>query len=85
MRLKDGVVQTFHESLDRFWFACDAMEDSDEWTWLFTDNETNAKRHPGLPSESEYFKDAFNNYVVVGTPARSIRISGAPSAPPTVC
>ncbi len=54
MRLKDGVVQTFHESLDRFWFACDAHEDSDEWEWLFTDNETNSKRHPHLPSESEY-------------------------------
>jgi Glycosyl hydrolase family 63 C-terminal domain len=65
MRLKGNVVQTFHESLDQFWFACDAM-DSDDWTWLFTDNETNTVRHPGLPSESEYFKDAFNNYVVLG-------------------
>lgn len=66
MRLKEGVVQTFHETLDQFWFACDAMGHSDEWTWLFTDNETNVNRHPELPSESEYFKDAFNNYVVLG-------------------
>ncbi|MFK8113761.1 MAG: glucosidase [Rubripirellula sp.] len=65
MRLKGNVVETFHESLDRFWFACDAME-SDGWTWLFTDNETNTDRHPGLPSESEYFKDGLNNYVVAG-------------------
>ena len=34
--------------------------------WLFTDNETNRERHPGLPSESEYYKDAFHRYVVDG-------------------
>lgn len=65
MRLKDNVVQTFHESLDEFWFTCDAAG-TDGWTWLFTDNETNTKRYPDLPSESEYFKDAINNYVVLG-------------------
>ena len=66
MRLRDGVVQTFHESLEQHWFACDATDSSDRWTWLFTDNETNTLRHPGLPSESEYFKDGLNNYVVLG-------------------
>jgi hypothetical protein len=65
MRLKDNVVQTFHESLDEFWFTCDAAG-SDGWTWLFTDNETNTKRYPNLPSESDYFKDAINDYVVLG-------------------
>ncbi|MGB1708247.1 MAG: glucosidase, partial [Rubripirellula sp.] len=65
MRLKDNVVQTFHESLDEFWFTCDAAG-SDGWTWLFTDNETNTKRYPDLPSESDYFKDAINDYVVLG-------------------
>ncbi len=66
MRLVGNVVQTFHESLDRFWFVCDGMKSPDDWTWLFTDNETNAQRHPGLPCESEYYKDAFNNFVVLG-------------------
>jgi hypothetical protein len=66
MQLNDNVVQTTHESLDRHWFACDAIDADDGWTWLFTDNETNTNRHPGLPSESEYFKDAFNDYVVLG-------------------
>ena len=65
MRLNDNVVQTFHESLDEFWFTCDAAG-TDGWTWLFTDNETNTKRYPDLPSESEYFKDAINDYVVLG-------------------
>ncbi|MCH1441743.1 MAG: glucosidase, partial [Rubripirellula sp.] len=65
MRLQDNVVQTFHESLDEFWFTCDAAG-SDEWTWLFTDNETNTKRYPDLPSESKYFKDGINDFVVLG-------------------
>ncbi len=66
MRLKGNSVETYHESLHGFWFTCDAIGQSDDWPWLFTDNETNAQRHPGLPSESEYYKDAFHNYVVLG-------------------
>ncbi len=66
MRLKDGIVQTFHETLEQFWLACDGPSTEDGWTWLFTDNETNTDRHPGLPSESDFFKDGINNYVVLG-------------------
>lgn len=66
MRLKDGVVQTFHETLEQFWFACDGPNSGEGWSWLFTDNETNRERHPGLPSESNFYKDGFNNYVVLG-------------------
>ena len=66
MRLVDDVVQTMHESLDEFWLACDCMGQPDQWTWLFTDNETNTDRHPGLPSESTFFKDAFHQYVIEG-------------------
>ncbi|MCO8121856.1 glucosidase [Stieleria sp. TO1_6] len=66
MRLVGDVVQTHHETLDQFWFACDCMGTPDSWAWLFTDNETNTDRHPGLPSESEFFKDAFHRYVVNG-------------------
>ena len=40
--------------------------ESGNWPWLFTDNETNQDRHPGLPSESDFYKDALNNYVVQG-------------------
>ena len=70
MRRVGATVQTFHESLDEFWFACDRVDDaatdSSDSIWLFTDNETNQRRHPGLPSESEFFKDAFHDYVVLG-------------------
>ncbi|NND98552.1 MAG: glucosidase [Pirellulaceae bacterium] len=66
MRLVDDVVRSHHESLQEFWFACDKMQTSDDWAWLFTDNETNADRHPDLPSESDFYKDAFHDYVVQG-------------------
>ncbi len=66
MKRVGDVVKTYHESLHEFWFACDCVGSPDTWTWLFTDNETNTHRHPGLPSESEYFKDAFHRYVVEG-------------------
>ncbi|TWU37353.1 MGH1-like glycoside hydrolase domain-containing protein [Novipirellula artificiosorum] len=66
MRLVDNVVQTDHETLERHWIACDAVGSDDGWSWLFTDNETNTALHPGLPSESDYFKDALNNHIVLG-------------------
>ncbi len=66
LRLKGNVVQTHHESLENFWFVCDGIGSPENWVWLFTDNETNAERHPGLPSESDYYKDAFHDYVIVG-------------------
>ncbi|TWU50525.1 Mannosyl oligosaccharide glucosidase [Rubripirellula tenax] len=72
MRLQDGVVKTNHESLGQMWCVCEQTLDGavdsspDAFAWIFTDNETNIRRHPGLPSESEFFKDAFNEYVVHG-------------------
>tara|TARA_R110002049_G_scaffold27321_2_gene94093 strand:+ start:203198 stop:205933 length:2736 start_codon:yes stop_codon:yes gene_type:complete len=69
MHIENDVVVANHETLQTFWLACDRFggaESSEQWNWLFTDNETNAELHPGLPSESEYYKDAFNEYVVVG-------------------
>jgi hypothetical protein len=66
LRLNGDIVETFHESLEQFWFACDDMSRPENWTWLFTDNETNAQRHPDLPCESDYYKDAFHDYVILG-------------------
>ena len=68
MRLADGVVRAVHESLEEFWFACDLFDTSEsadaQPEWLFTDNETNSERHKNLPSESDFFKDAFHDYVI---------------------
>ena len=67
MRLENDVVRTNHETLGQVWLACDRTSSkSDSWPWLFTDNETNKDRHPGLPSESDFYKDALNDYVVLG-------------------
>lgn len=74
MRLSQNVVQTQHESLDSFWMACQFDGQGDDtagtnFEWLFTDNETNTKRHPEFPSESKFFKDAINDYVIAGDTA----------------
>ncbi|TWT79898.1 Mannosyl oligosaccharide glucosidase [Planctomycetes bacterium CA13] len=77
MRLVDNVVQTNHETLDRYWLACDTISSSEsvgggasagngDWEWIFTDNETNTNLHPDLPSESDYFKDGLNDFIVLG-------------------
>ncbi len=65
MRLDQGVVKCHHDTLGDFYFTTDCGEDGD-WAWLFTDNDTHPDRHPGVPSESEFHKDAFHEYVVGG-------------------
>ncbi|MEM6470779.1 MAG: glucosidase, partial [Planctomycetota bacterium] len=66
MKRVGDSVRLHHETLGEFWFSSDEMNRSEKWKWLFTDNETNTERHPGLPSESDYWKDAFHRYVVEG-------------------
>jgi len=65
LRLDEGVVRCLHDTLGEHFFVCDQAGD-DQWSWLFTDNETNPQRHPGVPSESNHFKDAFHEFVVGG-------------------
>ncbi len=65
LRLAEGIVRCRHDTLGEYLFTSDCAEDG-EWSWLFTDNETNATRHPNVPSESEYYKDAFHEFVVGG-------------------
>ena len=65
LRLSDGVIIARHDTLGEHLFTVDQAGD-DQWAWLFTDNETNPKRHPGAPSAGEHFKDAFHEYVVGG-------------------
>ncbi len=65
LRLTEGVVSCRHDTLGDYLFTSDCTQDG-EWSWLFTDNETNQERHPGIPSESNYYKDAFHEFVVGG-------------------
>ena len=73
MRLDDDVVKTHHESLGQVWLACDRTSSSDSsgetsepWPWLFTDNETNRDRHPGLPSEIRFLQRRVEQLCRVG-------------------
>ncbi len=46
------------------WFAA---------TYLFTDNETNPQRHPGVPTTGDgHYKDAFHAYASKDEPMRSM-------------
>ena len=56
-------VDVIHHDMSAFQFF---VEKADEW--LFTENETNARRLFGEDVE-EYFKDAFHEYVVNGNAA----------------
>lgn len=76
--LKNNQVRLNHETLGEFVFASDPAN-TDFSQWLFTDNETNERRHPGLDSQTaprtgtgadretgKYYKDAFHEYLIHG-------------------
>ncbi len=69
--MPDGSIALDHETLGKLVFRCDSARDANNAAfikpaWLFTDNETNPNRHPGLPTSGSHFKDAFHRYVVEG-------------------
>ncbi len=59
-------IETNHASLERYFFEAEPMGDADAPTFLFTDNETNAKRVFGSDNGFKYVKDAFHDYVISG-------------------
>jgi hypothetical protein len=70
-KIADGSVSLDHETLGKFTFRCDHGRDRRRQSdvppvWLFTENETNPQRHPGLPTTGDYFKDAFHRYIIDG-------------------
>ncbi len=69
--MPDESVILDHETLGGFTFRCDTVGEANSSLaakpiWLFTENETNPQRHPGLPTSGQHFKDAFHRYVVDG-------------------
>jgi hypothetical protein len=66
MKLAAGRIETRHSSLGQWLIAYDETADGGAPTYLFTDNETNTRLHPDVPTTSTYFKDAFHEYVVRG-------------------
>jgi hypothetical protein len=61
-----GVVHCEHETLGHYEFRVQAELDGEAPTWLFTENETNPRRHPSALTSGKYFKDAFHEYVLQG-------------------
>jgi mannosylglycerate hydrolase MGH1-like protein len=57
----DGTVLACHAELGERILHCDGKPD-----FLFTENESNAKRLWGQPNASPYVKDAFHEFVVYG-------------------
>ncbi|MFO0011851.1 MAG: MGH1-like glycoside hydrolase domain-containing protein [Planctomycetota bacterium] len=61
-----GVVVCDHPTLGHFEFRAESDDENLNPQWLFTENETNPRRHPGAVTSGEIFKDAFHDYVVEG-------------------
>ncbi|XZE53770.1 MGH1-like glycoside hydrolase domain-containing protein [Planctomycetaceae bacterium SH139] len=66
MWLEGDVLRGAHETLGQFAMLAEPPQGANSSEWIFTDNETNTNRHPDLVSGSEYFKDAFHEYVISG-------------------
>jgi hypothetical protein len=63
---QDGAIEADHASLGKYRLSfCDAPSGAAPDV-LFTENETNMRRHYGVPSVSDYVKDAFHEFVVRG-------------------
>lgn len=76
-----GYVVCDHPSLGHFEFRVESDSNSLCPQWLFTENETNANRHPGIPTSGTAFKDAFHEYVVDGAVnGADTRVSGTKTA-----
>lgn len=55
-----------HATLGNWEMACDVASDGTVPIYLFTENETNPHRHPGVPTYGAHFKDAFHRRIVEG-------------------
>ncbi len=65
--LDGNVLRGQHESLGHVAVVAEPPAGASSTEWIFTDNETNPTRHPGIPAGTSFFKDAFHEYVIRGT------------------
>jgi hypothetical protein len=61
-----AAIRAEHEALGNYVFCPAPTLEGDPPKWLFTENESNAKRLWGADGPQGYFKDAFHRYVVNG-------------------
>src|SRR6266542_320588 len=66
VRAEDGTLLAEHPSLGPYHLACAPGPDGSAPQWLFTDNETNAKKLFGAPNTNSFVKDAFHEFVIHG-------------------
>jgi hypothetical protein len=59
-----GVVVGSHGTLGHFEFRIEGNDRGLSPRWLFTENESNPKRHPDVPTSGDAFKDAFHELIV---------------------
>jgi hypothetical protein len=57
----DGGIVAEDKKLGAYRLSCDG-----KFKRLFTENDTNVRRHHGQPDATGHFKDAFHDYVVAG-------------------
>jgi hypothetical protein len=66
----DGeVLRGCHETLGQIAVVAEPPVGASATEWIFTDNETNPLRHEGAPTNSDFYKDAFHEYVIKGNTA----------------
>lgn len=63
----DGqTLRGSHETLGQIAVVAEPPESASATEWIFTENETNPVRHPGVTHEADYFKDGFHEYIIKG-------------------
>jgi hypothetical protein len=67
-RLDESTLETSHETLGQHRFFAAPGPDGSPPEWLFTENESNARRLWGVENPTPYVKDAFHRHVIHGEP-----------------
>ena len=60
----DGAIHAEHASLGTYRLSFGTAQDGAPPVVLFTENDTNTRRHYGIEPQAPYVKDAFHEYVV---------------------
>ncbi len=76
--VKEGVVRATHERLGSYYLYYQKSNDR-----FFTENETNTEKLYGIPNESKFLKDAFNDAIIFKKDVQALKdkTSGTKFAP----
>jgi hypothetical protein len=65
-KIAENQVLADHVTLGQFVWTCDKLPSGQTAPFLFTENETNARRLFGAPNRTRFVKDAFHDYLIRG-------------------